>query len=53
VGVQLINVAEDKVKGRAFVKTEMNFRVPLSKMKFLTDRQTIPLSRRYPLGAAV
>jgi len=37
VGMKLINLAEDVFKGWAFVNTVMKFRVPLSKMKFLTD----------------
>jgi hypothetical protein len=39
--MELNNVAENKVKGWAFVKKVMNFRVPLIKLNFFTDCGTV------------
>jgi hypothetical protein len=43
--VELINLAEDTVKGWAFVKMVMNLRVPLRKLIFLTDRNCYCLTK--------
>jgi hypothetical protein len=44
-----IDLAQDKNQWRPFVNTEMNFRVPLSFVKFSSDSEIGSFSRRTQL----